>query len=72
MPLISRHPSSYPLSEDIPALMISSTNNKLLAITVLQIQKKHISQMNIHIFIAYLKIEIILLIPQLLIKNLTG
>ena len=40
MPLLSRHPSSYPLSEDIPALMISSTNNKLLAITVLQIQKK--------------------------------
>ena len=39
IPLLPRHPSSYPLSEDMPALMISSTNNKLLAITVLKKQK---------------------------------
>ena len=29
----------YPLRDDMPALMISSTNNKLLAITVLKEEK---------------------------------
>jgi len=46
----------YPLSDDIPALIISSTSNKLLAIIVLKNNKKNKYKLEIRYFKPYLKI----------------